>query len=202
MTDVDPAAVEAFIGQLSRTAGIPAPQVEWTDQRGSAAHGGRRPRIELSRSILTDPGDAYFTAAHEMGHVVLGHTSGRNTGGLAALYVGSGLLVLALTTTLATVVIGFDHAVGLSPTVATLVWVLLQRGMSRRLKQPSELAADLYAAHAGAPLTDRLAARYTAVRTRRDKTWAWIFPLHPSWDQRAHLTAAALGTPPPNIRTE
>lgn len=193
---VSEAEVEALIVGLSAAAGQPAPTVSWIDKGGSHAsvRPGRRNLIVLNRRILNDRDDARFTAAHELGHLVLGHNTGRRNGRLAGIYVGTLIIAIGLATAAMLVTIGSTW-VSLAPVLGWLLWLPLQRQLSVRLKQPAEVAADLYAARAGAPLTTTLVERYEAEETTADRVAAYLFPLHPSWSDRAAITVAAFPSP-------
>lgn len=190
------ADIEAFLAGLVRQEGRDLPTVQWVDRGGSRASvRPGRGLIVLDRRILAHTDDAHFTAAHELGHLILGHTAARRSGSLMGLYVGTLMAAMALVTW-AMIVLGGTTWITLAPVLGMLAWIPLQTAMSRKLKQPQEYAADLYAAGAGAPLTKTLAERYEAERSRAGRFWSHIFPLHPSWADRASVTAAARHTPP------
>lgn len=194
LTEAD---AEALLQRLSDQEGQPAPDVTWVDHGGS--HASVRParHLVLDRRILADADDTRFTVAHEFGHIVLGHTSSRRSGSLIGLYVGTLIAAMALATWLVVAVVGSTW-VTIAPVVGWLAWLPLQRQLSLRLKQPMEHAADLYAARSGLPLTTSLVQRYEAERTRGGRILSYLFPLHPSWAERAAVTNAAFppeGTP-------
>jgi hypothetical protein len=105
-------------------------------------------------------------------------TSGHQDGRGLALYLGSAVTVILLPGSAAAVFLGdsgFSVAV-----LAVAVWMLLQAALLRRLRQPRESAADVYAATHGGPLTTELAARYEVRRSLADQVLAILFPVYPS----------------------
>jgi Zn-dependent protease with chaperone function len=179
--------VEAFLAELAHREGRQPPVVRWVEDSFTGQAGRRHGRdmIMLGRRILADPEDARFTAAHEMGHVALGHTSGRRAGRVLVVYVGAALAVLAGTTVV--VLLGM-HAFPVAA-LGLVTWVVLQAVLLKRLKQPQESAADVYATSHGAPLTRRPALQYAARRTAAARLLALVFPIHPSWLERAAIVA-------------
>lgn len=155
------------------------------------AHGGHsgtrggRPVITISDRFLDRVDVALFIAAHEAGHIGLGHlgrrahTIGVYLAGFATCLIAGSILAVSL----------FGRAgINLAP-LSILVWVIVQRPLLARLKQPQELAADAFAARAGHPLTADIRA-VVDVPVSRGDTWAgWVFPTHPSWSARLAATA-------------
>ena len=187
MTEAD---IEQLVDQLARQAGRPSPAVRWIPGKGGQANRRRgQDVLTLGRGILDDTEDARFTAAHEMGHVLLGHTQARNAIRTAVVYIGSAALAMALGAAASRWWLGIDPLSGVMMLMP--LWLLIQPGILRRLKQPQEREADTYAAAHGAPLTLALAARYTARQTRTDRLTARLFPIHPPWPERAAHAATA-----------
>ncbi len=186
------AEVEAFLMQLSELEGRPAPIVTWVDQGGSQVRPGRRNHLELDRRILIDRNDARFTAAHEFGHIALGHTSAGRVGRIAGMYVGTLVAAMVITTWVVIALTGAEWMIPIAFVLGALAWLPLQRQLSLRIKQPMERAADLFAARAGAPLTADLVQRYETERTTTSRALSYVFPLHPSWADRAAATDAAV----------
>lgn len=194
MSAVTEAQVEDYLAQLCQREGRPAPTVTWVDGGGSQIRTGRRNQLQLDRRILECRDDAQFTAAHELGHIALGHTTGRRNGRMIGVYVGTLILAMAAAVWLAVTFLS-DAWIAVALVLGAMAWLPLQRQLSLRIKQPMEHAADLYAARAGAPLTPELVQRYEAERTPTSRFLSYVFPLHPSWTERAAVTNAAF--PPP-----
>lgn len=157
-------------------------QVTWTWRGVGASAGSRRGRavIQLSDDTLGDAHLAAYVAVHEAGHIALGHVQHRAR--TVGIYVASLAACLAVATALLLTLAGTQGA-GLIP-ASLLVWVAVQRPLLARLKQPQEYTADRFAARHGHPLTPRLAAMMWTPRSRRERLMVWLFPTHPSWDQR------------------
>ena len=186
MTESD---IEQLVDQLARQAGRPTPTIRWVPGKvGQASRRRGRDVLTLGRGILDDDEDARFTAAHEMGHVLLGHTEARNGIRTAVVYVGSAAVLMALGAAAGRWWLGIDPLSSIMMFMP--LWLLIQPGILRRLKQPQERDADAYAASHGAPLTPALAARYAARQTRFDRLTARLFPIHPPWLERAAYAAA------------
>ena len=188
------AEVEGFLHMLSEREGRSTPAVTWVDGGGSQVRPGRRNHLELDRRILSDRADARFTAAHEFGHIVLGHTSARRLAALIALYVGTLVAVMVVATWLLYAPTGAFWLLPVGFVVGGVAWLPIQRQLSLRLKQPMEHAADLFAARVGGPLTKDLVARYEAERTGTGRLLSYVFPLHPSWAERLEVTRSRLSS--------
>ncbi|MDE9366883.1 M48 family metalloprotease [Luteipulveratus sp. YIM 133132] len=177
--EVSRADAEAYVGELAAAAGLPAVAVTWVDGDDGAAYtrDGRH-EIVLGRDTLRHPGRLRFTVAHEIGHLALGHTDTALARRGAVAYAAE---ALALTAGLLLVAVAL-------PVLALAVPVALLghlHAMLRTRLWPRELAADRYAADAGAPIT--LAGQpYDGSRFVHA-----LFPSHPGWDARRRATAHA-----------
>ena len=157
-------------------------QVTWT-WRGVGASAESRhghPVVQLSDETLSDAHLAAYVAVHEAGHIALGHV--QHQARTVGIYLASLAVCLAVAAALLLTFAGTQGA-GLIP-LSLLVWVLAQRPLLARLKQPQEYAADRFAAQHGYPLTPHLAAMMWTPRSARERLMVWLFPTHPSWDQR------------------
>ena len=156
--------------------------VAWTWRGVGGAAASRRGQcvVQLSDETLHDARLVAYVAVHEAGHVALGHLQHRAR--TVGIYLCSLAACLVVATTLLLTLAGTE-GVGLIP-LALLVWVVLQRPLLARLKQPQEFAADRFAAQHGHPLTAGIAAMMWTPSSRRERLMVWLFPTHPSWDQR------------------
>ncbi|MDQ2850516.1 MAG: M48 family metalloprotease [Actinomycetota bacterium] len=170
--------------------GEPNVEVVWAPggHGGSSSTRAGHPVITISAPLLTQVEVALFVAAHEAGHIRLGHVAGRAR--TVGIYLGgfAGCLIAGC----AIAVAAFGWAgINLAP-LAMLVWVLAQRPLLARLKQPQELAADYFAARAGYPLTESMLTVLDVPVSRTD-TWAgWTFPTHPTWATRLAVSIDAI----------
>jgi len=169
---------EDLVHLIAARAGLAEPpHVKWV----AGVSGWVRPtrkgiRLSLGREILADEEDTRFTIAHEIGHIVRGHTDWRTVRRSFAWLAAIGLIMrgprgLALE--------------GFGPALA----ILVQRPLIRRIKQPQELEADDFAAQQQCPLTARLVERYQENDCKETagtaRLLSWAYPTHPSWEARA-----------------
>lgn len=178
MTDpVSKDSVTALVADLA-----PAAAVQWDpDSVVSSAIITRSGRqvITIGEHLLDDRRQALFFAAHEAGHITLGH----GTFARRALNVTGLLVVMAVAVGLVLVTTPF--AAWTLPTVALTELVMLHVFLRLRIR-PAEYAADDFAAVHG----------YSIVRVPEPEPWHWwheIFPTHPSWPRRQQRAAREKG---------
>ena len=184
------AEIEQWITQTATEAGREVPKVVWRDGGGAEAkRRKRRDVIFLGREDLTDDARIRHAAAHEMGHVLLGHTTLRGVT-LPIIGLVGGLLLLVI---LGVIVVGMVAGPVVAPagfSLGVIVWLALWARLALRwLKHPAEFAADAFAVRAGSPITPQLLAQgvseeQTFRATLLGRVTAWLFPTHPHWEQR------------------
>lgn len=145
--------------------------------RGASALGGRRAHIVASQALLSGPAEVQeWSAAHEMGHVVLGHRLVEALPhSLPWLLAGFAMIgVAALTPPLPQVWMVWLVAAALIGVDVACVLIGL-RIFARRV-QRSEVAADAFARDRGYPVTADVVAWLNAgeshlLQTRAYRAW-------------------------------
>ena len=175
---------------VARAGLAESPHVEWAAGTGGSVRRSRTGiRLSLGREILDDEEDMRFTIAHELGHIVAGHSELRTAiRTLAWLAVAIPAALLSLIA--AGLTLWGTHGRRALVKFAPLLIILINRLLIRRMLQPRELEADDFATQQQCPLTARLAERYQE-RDRMEKAPGparlarWAYPTHPSWAARA-----------------
>ena len=193
------AAVEEWIGHIAARHGLDV-AVRWADCVSSEALNERgRLVVQMSLRETIDPATARHIAAHELGHLVLGHKSRRRAAtnmlvsiGIAAVLVvvtglvgamAARLLTWAGAPGLAALLLGLGvGSVAGSGVAGVLVrWWFLSNSVR------GEFAADDFAQRYE-PLTQamaRQADQHAPVETHwSDRAMQWLTPTHPTWAQR------------------
>ena len=171
MTPLTREEIEQVVGQL--TPGFT--HIRWVPEGDDAASTTTRRGqhiIEFGENLLYEPQRALFYAAHESGHIALGHTrpSSRAVAGLLAL----ASLAVAVAATALVVTRNGPGAAGLAFFVTFGALVHL---MFRLRYRPRELRADTFAHDHG----------YSMVGLAPDADRHWghkMLSMHPSWEQR------------------
>lgn len=158
-----------------------------TDNGGSSSTKGGHPVITMSVPLLTHVEVALFVAAHEAGHIGLGHVAGRAR--TVGIYLGSFVVCLIIGCAIAVALLGWSRGLNLAP-LAMLVWIVAQRPLLARLKQPQELAADQFAARHGYRLTAGIRSVLDEPLSRADTWVRWLFPTHPAWATRLAVSTS------------
>jgi Zn-dependent protease with chaperone function len=186
---VDDGVFQREVEQVARVVGIPVPAVEVRrKQAGRAAafvrkHGAV---VRVGRDTLEAPVEVQrFLAAHEVGHIALGHVYRRRAAELSAaaglIAVGLVLAALHIST--------FPDTHPAVPTVApaaaagALLVLLVSYVPARR----HERAADVFAGQAGAPLTSTVVEWMMGHRRQPRLTPTWMLD-HPKWPDRLRHT--------------
>ncbi len=164
------ADVESVIERLT-----PGPvQVQWGPGMGSSADSNRKGEhtVTFGDGLRDDSDCAFFFAAHEAGHIALGHTSIRvKRQALSLMTMGYVVLFVAV----------FVVGVTVHPLAGLLTfWAgcLIPLHLLLRLRNvPQELQADDFAQDQGHSIT--------RVQAHAQRSWAHVvLPTHPRWDAR------------------
>ena len=162
--------------------GEPDMGVVWapTGHGGSSSERHGHPVITIGVPLLDRVDVALFVAAHEAGHIAAGHVSDRAR--TIAVYLAGFAGCLIAGGAVAVAVLGWA-GINLTP-LSMLVWVVAQRPLLARLKQPQEFAADAFAVQHGYPLTASMLTVLDVPASRVDGWVRWLFPTHPAWSTR------------------
>lgn len=191
-SDARPAAspleLDRFVRRLGADHDVAIAGVEWVPGCGGAVEGGSGGwRVQLGADMLGDTATARFVAAHEVGHLALGHVGRKTLPVLAAVLTGLMVACLAAGSVLGCLWAGTPGAsVGLGG--AGWVGLLLIRQVWVVWSRHTELAADQFAHANGCPLTPAVARRLR----RAEPSVALVdrlFPSHPSWARRLAVSA-------------
>lgn len=175
--------IEHFLAAAAAGMGSPAPALVWTPGRSGRARRRREGyEVLIGREVLGDAAVARFLAAHELGHVVLGHSTRGRSAALAALYLGTLVGVLSLACVAGVMWAGAWDGLSLGAPVGAAIWLAIAPLLLRRTSWPFEHAADVFAARCGAPLTPAVVDWLEHGPKHHGGGW---LDTHPSWRARA-----------------
>jgi Zn-dependent protease with chaperone function len=182
---VEDGVFQREVERVARVVGIPVPAVAVRRKqagRAAALRGRHGAVVRVGRDTLEAPVEVQrFIAAHEVGHIALGHVYRRRAAELSAAagLIAVGLVLAAL---------HISTFPDTHPAVATVVpaaaaGALVVLLMSYVPARRCERAADVFACQAGSPLTPTVAEWMMGQRRQPRLTPTWMLD-HPKWPDR------------------